>query len=185
MTWSPTPASAEPVGLGNADETVPRQQITGNNVPAPSGSLRLTYFVSRYDQTTQRVRLANGAIAGADLTLVRVGLYTISETSENATLVASTPNDTTLLTATNTEYLKAFSAPYVRRSGQRLALGLLVVGTTTPQLVGHAVSAGTAHIFGRYPRISGKIDGLADLPMSFAGADPTNTSSRFYAELLV
>jgi hypothetical protein len=131
-----------------------------------SGEAGFTYFTPLNNTTVSSVRMCSAAVASAGLTVGRMGLYTVS--GNNLTLVARTDNDTTLFSATFTQYLRSFNtdggypATYDLVAGVRYALGYIVVGTTMPQLYGNGFSSTT--IYALEPRMSASATGQADLP---------------------
>jgi hypothetical protein len=147
-----------------------------------SGELNLTYFTSRKTETvTQIVQPTHTTAAAATPTLIRWGIYTINA-DNSLTLAASTPNDTTLLAATLTEYTKAFSASLALVAGTTYVLGLIVVsGATMPSYPGQAIIGAGAHYL-REPKSCARLTGQTDLPASIAagsivssGAGPIQT----------
>lgn len=165
------------------EETVARDLATNAANTAVSQALRLSYFTARKTETTTQARFITGSTAaGATPTLVRYGLYLIAANGDG-TLVASTPNDTTLLAATTTPYPKSWSVAYNKIAGQRYAVGLLVVtAAAAPSLVGVAIQA-TAEA-ATAPRICGSLGSQADLPNTFTDASLTAVGQRFYAAIL-
>jgi hypothetical protein len=166
------------------EEVYARTRINSTAVTCGTGSLRLTYFTARRSETITQAKVRTGATAaGATPTIIRIGLWTTDATGALLALVASTPNDTTLLAATATAYTKAFSASYAKVLGQRYALGLLVVtAAAAPQLLGRieldAAEAGVA------PRLCGAVAGQTDLPATVAAGSVTDSVNNIYAVVL-
>lgn len=150
-----------------------------------SGVMELTFFTARKSETvgTLRVRTGNTA-AAATPTLIRLGVYTVAANGDG-TLIASTPNDTTLLAATFSGYSKALSAGFAKVAGQRYAVGKLVVSAAAmPTFVGKnslgVVDPTVA------PRLMGSLAAQADLPGTFTDAaltNATNSQATYYALL--
>lgn len=168
-------------------EIVPRRNLMNSAaVSHTSGTLALSYFTADKTETINNVTLYTGTTAaGATPTLVRVGIYSL-DGSGNGTLVASTPNDTTLLAAASTAYTKALSAPFSKVAGTRYAIGLLVVsGATMPSFQGPLAvsSAPSQTVFGLPPRLCGRLTGQTDLPASFTEAGLTAYSLRSHVLL--
>jgi hypothetical protein len=144
-----------------------------------SQALRLTYFTAPRSKTITKLGMVTTSTAAAATpTLIRLGLYTVAGNGD-LTLVASTANDTTLLSATNTRYDKALSASYALVAGQRYALGALVVtSATVPNLMGVNLAVGTEAFLD--PRMSAVVFSQADLPASISNATLGNTTSMPY-----
>lgn len=151
-----------------------------------SGTLRLTYFTSRKTETVTQAKVytANTA-AGATPTLIRIGLYTEAGNGD-LTLVASTPNDTSLLSGANAEYAKSFSASYGLVLGSRYAIGLIVVtAAAAPTVVGNTFGGiVNGAMPNRAPRLVSVFTGQTDLPSSITNANQAATFNRLYAEIL-
>jgi hypothetical protein len=147
-------------------------------------NLRLTYFTAKKTETITQVRVITGTTAAVGATLIRIGVWTADAAGALLAQVAATPNDTALLAATNTAYTKAFSASFMKQTGQRYACGLLAVtAVTAPTMTGHAtgIQAGEA---GLSPKISGLIAAQADLPATAAAGGVAGSATRPYFVLL-
>jgi hypothetical protein len=168
--------------------SIPRLLVNSQSlVLGTSGSLRLTYFTAPSSQTLTQVRTVTGSTAaGATPTLCRIGLYSVNGANGNLTLVASTPNDTTLFAAASTAYTKSFSSSVAVTANQRYALGIIVVSAAAlPTFVGAGI-AGNA-MFSEMaiaPRLTGVITGQADLPASLTDGALTGDLSPIYAAIL-
>lgn len=136
-------SSGDPVGLslaprraGNGIE-VPGNRAWGarTNFSTTSQALRLTNFDCPRDMLVSTVNVATDATAaGATPTLIRYGIYSV-DPLQNITLIAATPNDTSMLAATTTGYPKALSTPVQLAAGQRYAMAFLIVtGAAAPSL---------------------------------------------------
>jgi len=113
------------VQLTSGEMVVPRAvNIAGNAVVA--GQLRLASFTATKTEVISQIRL--GCQFGATGTLVRFGVWTVNAAGDLVDMVASTPNDATLLTSNFTNYTKSFTTPFLKVLGQRYAVGVLVVG---------------------------------------------------------
>lgn len=100
--------------------TVPRILATYASGGVNSGRVGLTYFICPSSATFSNITVfCGGTAAGATPTLLRFGLYSV-DASGNLTLIASTPNDTTLLAAPVTSYTKGVL--FTRRADGRAAL---------------------------------------------------------------
>jgi hypothetical protein len=181
-----------PGNFGNlltvGEETISRDLATGSSGTAATGVLKLTYFTARKTETTTQVRVITGGVAAAATpTICRIGLYTIDASLAGA-LVASTTNDTTLFSSTNTAYTKSWTSSYAKLSGQRYALATIVVSAAaTPNWTGEATVASTAARAENAidPRVNGILTAQSDLPSSFTNASLSNiVDSRSYAVIL-
>lgn len=143
--------------------------------------LRLGYFTAPTATTVANALIATGTTAaGATPTVVRIGLYTVAANGD-LTLVASTPNDTTLLAATNTLYTKALSSSYLLMAGQRYALGwLIVTAAATPTVLGTFPASSSSALAALSPRLCGLVTGQTDLPASVLAASVANTTTMPY-----
>lgn len=167
--------------LAVGEETFSRIRRTDSS-SLTNQRLQLTYFTARTSETTTQVRILSGGVATATPTLVRIGLYLIAADG-GGTLVASTANDTTLLSATNTSYTKAWASSYVKVAGSRYAVGVLVAAATAGSVTSITTSGFSAEL-AIAPRITGHLAGQADLPASFTDAALTATVFPFYAAIL-
>ena len=99
-----------------------------------------------------------------------MGVYSVAGNGD-LTLVASTPNDTSLFAATFTAYPKALSASLQKTAGARYAAALLVVsGATMPTFHGLQLAATSiiSTLTRDNPAIIGRLTGQTDLPNSVA-----------------
>ena len=174
--------------LTAGETSMPREVVTAGSQPLVSGSLVLTYFTSLRTETITRLGLTtNATAAGATPTLARMGVYAMAA-SGDLTLVAATANDTTLFPVAFTRYERMLTGGWGKVAGQRYAVGVLVVSVAAlPSFFG--MTGGTASafdvIYGRDPRLSGIVAGLADLPATQANAGITPTrKAPIYYEML-
>lgn len=165
--------------LTSGEETMLRDLAVATNSPG-SGTMRLTYFRARKTETITQAVVSVGAVAGAGLTLARLGVYAVAANGD-LTLVASTPNDATMFGSTNVLVTKAFSASWRKVAGRVYAFGVLCVGTTAPTLYG---SQPTSLMVGYAPRIAGAVFTLTDLPNTQVGPGVGTTGQRTLALLL-
>lgn len=168
--------------LDVGEETLSRTAANSNSQTLGNGQLRMSYFVARKSETTTQVRIMSGGIAAAPTpTLCRLGLYGIAADGAG-TLVASTPNDTSLLSITSTSYVRSWSAPYAKVAGHRYALGILIVTSfTVPQVQGATQQSYECSFA---PRLTGFINSVADLPATFVAGDLSNSGLRMYGVIL-
>jgi hypothetical protein len=156
--------------------TAPIEVLGGGTVPMTSQLLQLSLFQSPVTGPISRVDVAVSTAAGATPSLIRFGLYTVAGTT--ATLAASTPNDTALLTPINTLSGKALSVPLNVVRGQSLYLAALVVTAAAAPVLSARFGAGAPCInaiqdalFGSGVRQAGTIAAQANLPASFTTTD--------------
>jgi hypothetical protein len=185
MAWQPlpTPQFVGPNPLAVGQETMDRAFCTGGSAMT-SQLMRLTYFTARKTETITQIRVVTGTPgAAATPTLIRFGIYTVAAGTQDLTLVASTANDTTLLSAATTRYTKALQASYPLVAGTRYAFAaLLVSAATVPQLV-----TGTHNTVGEgavEPRVAAQLSGQADLGGSYTNASLSQGGAFVYAALL-
>jgi hypothetical protein len=151
-----------------AGEFIPaRNLMTGNGIAVATQTLYLTYFTADKTETISTLTaFTGGTAAGATPTLCRYGIYTVAANGD-LTLAASTPNDTALFAAANTDYPKGLSVALSKVAGQRYAHAILVVsGATMPTFHGVQLPAtNPTNTFVRYaPAIVGRVTGQTDLP---------------------
>jgi hypothetical protein len=150
---------------------LPRQQgFVGSGTGLTSGFCRFTYATVCRTEQVSTAFAVQGTAAGATPTLCQFGLYT-EDSAGNLTLVASTPNDTTLFQgATNAQVTKALSSPYTLIRGQRIAwTWMMVTGAAAPAVWGlNNAAAGWATESFRRPRTTSLVTGQASLPGSVA-----------------
>jgi hypothetical protein len=165
-------------------DTIPRNvQNTAHGLA--SGSVLLAFFTPLVTRTITQVTVGTGSTAAAGLTLARLGLYTFDES--NATLVAAVASDTTLFAAANTAYTRSLStggglpSSYTLTAGSRYGLALLVIGTTTPTIIG--LSSSGFNLTPLSPRINGQIPSQTNLPATFVSGNLAVTTNAFYARL--
>lgn len=174
-----------PSSLTTGEESFPREHANSNGITQNSGTLRLTYFTLRKSGTrTQVVVSSGGTAAGATPTLVRVGLWRSNDAGDLLELLAATPNDTSLLAGTFSDYTKTFSASFGAQRGMRVAAGLLVVTAAAAPTVCGSVPALNTSQLALAPRLSAVLTGLTDLPTTAAAGTLTNTSNRPWFVLL-
>jgi hypothetical protein len=165
-------------------DTIPRNvQNTAHGLA--SGSVLLAFFTPLVTRTITQITVGTGSTAAAGLTLARLGLYTFDES--NATLVAAVASDTTLFAAANTAYTRSLStggglpSSYTLTAGSRYGLALLVIGTTTPTIIG-LISSGF-NLATLSPRTNGQIPSQTNLPATFVAGNLAVTTNVPYARL--
>ena len=172
--------------LAGGESTMPRSSISNIGVGVVTGAMKLSYLTAKKSETVDRIAVYSGSTAaGATPTLFRVGVYSINTTTGAATLIASTVNDTTLMVATNTRYEKALSVPFSKVTGQRYAIGVLVVtAAAVPTMPGGASAGVLGTLFAQAPRVTGQLNSQTDLPASYTDAALATSGAVFYAELV-
>jgi hypothetical protein len=126
--------------VGGAIEVYPKDTPNVQTLSTTSQTVFLQMFVS---PKTMTVGTASAYIvtAGVGTTLFRLGLYTWSDATGTATLVARTANDTTMAGTSSVLQSRAFDttggfpSTYTLTAGSVYALGVLWVGTTTAPIV--------------------------------------------------
>jgi hypothetical protein len=161
-----------------AGQFVPgRREVNGITASMGTGILYGPCFVADKTETVSNVTLYTGTTAAAATpTLVRIGIYSL-DAAGNATLVGSTPSDTTLFAATGTTYAKALTSSFTKTAGTRYFIGVLVVsGAATPNFVGFVGANSTLAdgVFAVLPALSYQLGSQADLPATIATASLTN-----------
>ena len=171
-TWSTIATSQHQPS--SALDIYPRGEATSPGIAQGSGTIYLTYFTPSVSFTVSSITMVSGTTAAAGLTLARMGIYTMDETT--ATLVARTASDTTLFTTASTAYTRSlsttggFPATYTLAAGTRYAIAVISVGTTAPLYAGRAMNAGVSALS---PRVNSSLSSQSDLVSStttFSGA---------------
>ena len=154
-----------------------------DGLAATTGHLLLNFFTPDRDLTLSKVRLNSTATVSATPTIVRVGLYKVTANGLGGTLVASTPNDTTIGGTANTTITKNLSVAYEVTAGQTYAMGLLVLAGTMPTFAARTVFFDT---LADLPRLKGLLTGLSDLGASYLNSSfvATTDATCTYFKLL-
>jgi hypothetical protein len=141
----------------------------GNFTGTPSSETTyFTFFTPRITTTVTSISVASASTQTTGQSLVRFGLYTI-DGSGNATLVARTASDSTIFSALNTVYTRAFNttggypADYTLTAGTRYAIGVVVVASTVGTVY-TAFNAIPAPLSTLAPRVTGLVASTSDLP---------------------
>jgi hypothetical protein len=166
---------------GTFVETVFRPQLAFNGLTLTSGTISFQFFTPLFSLSVSQIAMNSGSTAASGLTLARMGLFTFDETT--ATLVARTSSDTTLFTATRTQYQRSFStaggfpSAYTLQAGVRYGVGVICVGTTMPLIWG---ATPPFEILALTPRLSAARSSQSDLGTT---ASLGTSSSILYARL--
>lgn len=152
----------------------------GTALATVSGTVYLSYKRATKTITASNVTVVTTSTAAAATpTLVRIGIYSVNESTGDLTLVASTANDTTLLAAASTGYTKALSSSVSLTSGTLYAFGLLIVSAATmPTMSGNSMRS--SEMFLSTARLSATRTGQTDLPSSISNANLVATNSMPY-----
>jgi hypothetical protein len=126
-----------------------------------SGTVYFTFFSPLWTTTISSVTAISAGTASTGTSLVRFGLYSLS--GGTATLVASTANDTTVFSSTNTASTRNLDTSYQLVAGNRYALAVLVVGST-PGTVYTAFNNPPAALSALEPRLTGAVALQTNLP---------------------
>lgn len=170
--------------LNSGIVSVPRIACPSSGIGVTSQSLYWVFFTADRDMTVSTITFRSGGTAAAATpSLIRWGLYSESIVGD-LSLIASTPNDTTLLAAANTTYSKAFSASADVTMGSRYGAGLLVVSaTTTPTMVGTGGGLGSGELSAPL-KLNGILTSQTDLPSSVvASSVGLQANGLLYARL--
>lgn len=164
------------------ESTISRTDMSSSSVTSGSGSLRLTFFTAKKNETISNVRVITGGTpAAATPTLCRVGIYVVDPATNDLTLVGSTANDVNLFSVASTVYNIPLQVPFVKYKGLRYAVGILVVsGAATPNFQG--TQSTPASEAAMPPRMVG-YSAQADLPATITDASLTQGANQFYVAL--
>jgi hypothetical protein len=180
---SATDANALTTGL----TTLRREDVSSNTLAlGASGSVRITHFTAAKSGTFTSLKMVTGGTAaGATPTLCKMGLYSVADNG-NLTLIASTPNDTTLFAVANTAYTKATSASFSLVAGQRYALAVIVVtAAALPTFIGNSLPGSySATLLSASPRVTSAYSGQTDLPALITFDVLTTMATIFYGEVI-
>jgi Pectate lyase superfamily protein len=184
-TWAGAAAIA--ADRVDAGEIIPvRDLIVSSGIFVTSGEMTMSCFTAEKTETITTLTCWTGSTAAAATpTLCRLGIYSLAANGDG-TLIASTPNDTTLFSATNATYTRTLSVPWSKVRGQRYAFALLVVTTVaTPTFHGQAfpATAVSATINGVMPRLVSRLSGQTDLPASFVNGALSGKQYRVAVQL--
>lgn len=157
--------------------TLPR--IASNTVATATGELNLTYFQAPNAMTINNIGTVSGGTAAATVTTAQLGIYSVNASNGNLTLAGSTANTTTLWAATNTAYTTALTSATSLTAGVWYAVGILIVATTAPSLVGSTV-LDDANLT---PRLCGLLTSQTSLASPITGSSVNHNTRVFYTRL--
>jgi hypothetical protein len=166
----------------SAIETWPR----GNAAPSASNwastqRVQFAMFTPVKNLTVSEASLFVAGTTASGTTVARMGLYTWNESTETATLVAQTANDTTLFNTVSTLQTRSFDttggypASYSLVAGTTYAFAAIWVGTSAPTVLGLSFAAVNAHQGIGGARVSGMRSSQSDLPSTASSLNNTAT----------
>jgi hypothetical protein len=151
----------------SALDIYPRGEAGSAGISQGAGTIYWTFFTPSVSFTVSSITMVSGTTAASGLTLARMGIYAMDETT--ATLVARTASDTTLFGTVSTAYQRSLSttggypATYTLNAGTRYGVGVICVGTTAPLYSGRLMNAGVS---GLTPRCNAALASQTDLVTS-------------------
>lgn len=170
-------------GSGLPLATMERYEANLASTVTVTQALRLTSVVPRLDALSTGIRVYSGNAATLTATLVRVGLYSINKFGDGV-LIASTPNDTALLSVANTGYNKNWSVPINVYQDSRYAVGILMVYPSgAPTIVGATLATQGREEALALPWIAARMDSQPDLPTQFLYSVLVESNLPAYARL--
>lgn len=126
-------------------------------------------FIARKSEVITTLAAVTGSTAAAATpTVCRYGVYTVAPDG-TMTLVASTPNDTTMFSVANTAYPRALSTPFNKQAGVAYCFGMAIVSAAgAPTMHGYQEPNGVNAIqaFLPIPYWGIQLSGIVDLPAS-------------------
>lgn len=156
----------------NAEANMNRLYCDGNTYMSNNTQVAVfAYFRAKQTITIANLQAVTGSTAAAATpTTVKLGVYSVDESTGDLTRLGVTANDTALFATTYTEYTKALGASVALTEGQLYAYAVLQVSSgAVATLVGKG-PAGFANQHFRQPRLSGLITGQTDLLSSYLGS---------------
>lgn len=172
----------EPNDIAVGESTIGRLHVSSSAVVISTGNIRMTHFTATKTETISQVQLSSGnTAAAATPTKIQLCVYSVADNGD-MTLLASTPNDTTLFAAANTIYTKSFSAPFQKNKGQRYAFGVFIeTAVATPTFMG-AISF--SQVTPIEPKLASFIGSQSAIPSSISNGSLLVSSQITYAALL-
>lgn len=181
------PASGEYVSDTGIETVFPRVNQFANGGAVASQSLRLVGFTCKVTSVINGMAFFTGATAAAATpTLIRYGLWLRDTDGLGYTLVASTPNDTTMLAVVENRYPKATSAPYTKLAGREYLAGILVVSAAAMPTMRQAAAPTLPSNYTPWsvaPIRAAALAGQADLPNTFTVASLSGSGLTALCEL--
>lgn len=192
MTWRLGASTTDPDDLAVGESTISRKQAAANSggaITLATGTLRLGYFTARRTEDINFLRCWPGnTAAAATPTLLRWGIYEVASDG-GITLAASIANATTVFASTSSSaatYKKAVeNGPWVKRAGQRYAVGIIcVTAATAPTIIGALIGGSAGNLNDLAPRLAGTVNGQTDLPASLAVGSISGGAAMPFCEML-
>lgn len=150
--------------------TLPRIQLN-TGLQLVSGTLHLAYFQApnRVSALTiSNVAVSTGDVAAAGVTLAEIGIFSVDPVTGDLVLVAVSNSAATILEAgTYTNESVSLTSSVSLVPGSTCAVGILVIASTMPEMVGAYVVADANDVA---PRLVGLAAGLTDMPTTVAAA---------------
>jgi hypothetical protein len=165
-------------------ETFPMNQPIISSIGGTSGTSKFAGFVPLVPFQMNQVEIWCGAVAAVTPTRIVYAIHSV-DASGNLTRLGVTANDTTMMSATNTAYPKAFtSSAGTAIPGQRYVVEFFCSAATMPQIYGVQVSAAAtlALTYGQtYRQFFNGPAGQTDSLASYTGGQLQTTGNYFYA----
>jgi hypothetical protein len=121
--------------LPNTYETLNRS-VVNKSTNIISGKQYFVFFTPLKEFNATTISISTGDTAIIDASFIKFGLYIIDNNTNNASLVANTENNTSILTSPNTLYSISFSTSYTIQPGYRYAISFLITANTMPTIYG-------------------------------------------------
>lgn len=175
---------SDPNAVDIGESTFSRESLVSTAAAVTQGRIMFSFFTADKNETISQVRVITQGAAAATPTLIRIGIYSVDAATGQLDLVASTPNDVTLLAAADTPYTKALSVPFSKNKGQRYGVGLIVVSAFgSPTLWGKVYPSPASETFVN-PKLCAALTGQTDLVTPITDASLSATSINPYFVLL-
>ena len=159
--------------LSGCVDVFPRRSVA-SNYQATNTFAVFSFFTPVTTTTVSKITVLSGN-AGSGITVCRLGLFTVNESTGVVTCVAKCDNDTSLMGVTGTLYTRSFStaggfpATYILQAGTRYAFGFFCVASTTQPVIASCASNTNLQL-SLLPRIGGGVSG-------YSGTDFAATST--------
>lgn len=164
-----------------AGEFAPRRSYMNGTSTLVSQTLVGPVFRADKTETISTVTAYTaGTAAGATPTTCAFGIFSIDPTTQNATLVASSTNDTTLFAAQNTAYAKSLTSSFTKVAGTYYWVAVLVVsGAAMPNFIGFQGPTGAqvSTVLNQWPAHNFSLAAQASIPSSVLGTSLTTSAT--------
>lgn len=162
-------------------EFAPRRLYLNGTATLTSGTLVGPIIRADKTENIGTITAYTGSTAaGATPTTCAYGIFSIDPTTQNATLVAQSTNDTTLFAAANTLYAKALTGSFTKVAGTYYWIALLVVsGAAMPNFLGWQGPTGAqaSTILNAWPAHNYALSGQSSIPSSVLGTSLTASAT--------